>query len=147
MAVLTLPSDITATGINQDALVTLLTNLVTVVNELVDDHATNKVTIDESRTAIIELIDDHATARTELIAIGTTLADFKAIYDAHCHTADGNASRTSVPDSGSPTGSPSAASVFTDTSGSSVPATLTAGDPTASAAALTNSTDLTLLKG
>lgn len=114
MAVLPLPSDITSKGMDQQSLYTLLANLVTVVNELVDDHE---------------------TARTELIAIGTTLADFKAIYDAHCHTADGNASRTSVPDSGSPTGSPSAASAFTDTSGSSVPATLT------------NATDLTLLKG
>ena len=114
MAVLPLPADITNKGIDQQSLFTLLTNLITVVNELVDDHA---------------------TMRTEVIAIGTTLADYKAIYDAHTHTADGSASRTSLPDAGTPTGSPSAASAFTDTSGSSVPATLT------------NATDLTLSKG
>lgn len=147
MAILPLETDITATGFDQKTLHTLFTNIITVINELVDDHATNKTTIDEARTAIIELIDDHATVVTELTAIGTTLADFKAIYDAHTHTADGNASRTSLPDAGSPTGSPSAASAFTDTSGSSVPATLAAGDPTASAATLTNITDLTLNKG
>ncbi len=116
-----------------NAVVADLTGQKVITDELVTDHATFKTVVDE-------LVDDHATFRTELIAIGTTLADFKAIYDAHCHTADGNASRTSVPDSGSPTGSPSAASAFTDTSGSSVPATLTAAGPatlTATATALT----------
>lgn len=110
----TLQSTISETGVNQGDLIRLLKNVRDLVNELQTDHA---------------------TIRTELIAIGTTLADFKAIYDAHTHTADGNASRTSLPDTGSPTGSPSAASAFTDTSGSSVPA------------ALTNSTALTLAKG
>jgi len=117
-----------------------LTNHLTLLTELHADHATNRSAIVDNQTQINalvidlaaqkviidELVDDHATVITELTAIGTTLADFKSIYDAHCHTADGNASRTSVPDSGTPTGSPSAASAFTDTSGSSVPATLTA---------------------
>ena len=191
MAVLALPSDIKTTGINQDSLVTFLTNVVTVINELVDDHATNKVSIDELITLTTELRADHATFKTAVDAIETlveelhddhatfktavdnhttSLANFKTIYDAHTHTADGNASRTSLPDTGSPTGSPSAASAFTNTVGTapatltaakpasgpatltaakpaSAPATITAGNATASAATLTNSTDLTLLKG
>ena len=99
----TLSQDITENGVNQGDLIKLLNNIILVANELQADHA---------------------TFRTEQIAIGTTLADFKAIYDAHVHTADGNASRTSIPDSGSPTGSPSAGSAFSDTPGSP-PATLT----------------------
>lgn len=114
MAILNLPSDIRDDGLNQDSLHTFLTNVVSVINELVDDHA---------------------TYRTEVIAIGTTLADYKAIYDAHTHLADGNAATVSLPDTDSPTGSPGTASAFTDTSGSSVPPTLT------------NATNLTLNKG
>lgn len=82
-----------------------------------------------------ELQADHATMRTEVIAIGTTLADYKAIYDAHTHLSDGNAATVSLPDTDSPTGSPGTASAMTDTSGSSVPA------------ALSNSTALKLTKG
>ena len=73
MAVLPLESDITAKGLDQKTLHTLLTNLITVTNELVDDHATNKTTIDESRTAILELIDDHDTNQTHLLNIKTLL--------------------------------------------------------------------------
>jgi hypothetical protein len=81
--------------------------------------------------AIDELITDHATMRTEVIAIGTTLADVKAIYDAHTHECPGSsfaASRCSTPDTGAAENSlaASAASAITDTSGSSVPAALTA---------------------
>lgn len=50
MTVLALPSDIKTTGINQDSLVTFLTNVVTVVNELVDDHATFKTVTDDIKT-------------------------------------------------------------------------------------------------
>ena len=64
----------------------------------------------------IELDRVMKAIRTDLAAAKTTLADYKAIYDVHVHTADGNASRTSVPDSGTPTGSASAASAFTDSS-------------------------------
>ena len=124
MAVLPLSADLTATGFDQKALHELLTNLVTVVNELVDDHATNKKTIDECRTAIMELIDDHAT-------FVTVVGDVKTAVNAVI-TAAG----TSI----------GAVAAVTPVS-SSAPATLTAGDPTASAATLTNSTDLTLLKG
>lgn len=85
-------------------------------------------------TAINELIDDHASIKTELEAIGTTLANYKSIYDAHTHECPGSsfaASRCSTPDTGAAENSlaASAASAFTDTSGSSVPATLSASDP------------------
>ncbi len=53
---------------------------------------------------------------TDLTAVKTTVANYKLLYDAHVHTSDGNASRTSKPDTGSATGSPSAASAFTDSS-------------------------------
>jgi hypothetical protein len=90
----------------------------------------------ENVNAIVnELQTDHATMRTEVIAIGTSLASTKAIYDAHTHLADGNANTVSLPDTSSATGSAGAASAITDTSGSSVPATLT------------NSTALKLTKG
>mgnify|MGYP003629594574 CR=1 FL=1 len=85
-------------------------------------------------TAVNELIDDHATSITEVTAIGTSLASVKAIYDAHTHECPGSsfaASRCSTPDTGAAENSlaASAASAITDTSGSSVPATLTASDP------------------
>lgn len=108
-----LPSDITVGGLDQNSLVLLLQNIIAVVNELQADHAT--------------FLTAHA-------AQVTSLANFKTIYDAHTHTADGNASRTSLPDTGSPTGSPSAASAFTITA-STAPATLT------------NATALVLTKG
>ena len=56
----------------------------------------------------------------DLTAVKTTLADYKAIYDAHVHTADGNAALTSIPDSGTPVGTPSAASTFTNSSTSNL---------------------------
>jgi len=110
----TLEHDITDTGAWQRDLYLWMENVNAIVNEIQTDHA---------------------TMRTEVIAIGTSLASVKAIYDAHVHTADGNASRTSIPDAGTATGSASAPSVIADTSGSSVPATLT------------NSTALKLTKG
>ena len=87
--------------------------------------------VDALRTIANELRTDHGTARTELVAIGTTLADIKAIYDAHTHECPGSsyaASRCSTPDTGAAENSlvASAASAITDTSGSSVPAALTA---------------------
>lgn len=115
---LSLEQDLTGNGMNQGDLFAVISNLVDIVTELQADHG---------------------TMRTELIAIGTTLADFKTIYDAHTHECPGSsfaASRCSTPDTGAAENSlaASAASAFTDTSGSSVPA------------ALTNSTALSLLK-
>ena len=152
MAILTLPADLTVTGMDQKTMHTFLTNVVSLINELQTDHATNKTAIDETKTLTDELRADHATYRTEVIAIGTTLADVKAIYDAHTHECPGSsfaASRCSLPDTGAAENSlaASVASAITDTSGSSVPATITAAEATAGAATLTNSTALTLLKG
>ena len=141
-----LPSDITDGGINQNSLVAFLQNVVDLINELQTDHATSKTTVDELVTLTTELRADHATFITEQTAIGATLADYKAIYDAHTHLADGNAATVSLPDTDSPTGSPGTASAFSDTSGSP-PATITASVATAGPATLTNSTALTLLKG
>ena len=101
----------------------VINDLVTAVKELIDDHATTKTLQDE-------LIADHATFLTEQTAIGTTLADYKTIYDAHTHRLPATPAEdenTSAPDTTGATGSkaPGAASAFTDTSGSP-PATLTA---------------------
>jgi len=96
--------ELTISGMNQADLFRWMENVNSVVNELQADHA---------------------TMRTEVIAIGTTLADVKAIYDAHTHLSDGLAATVSLPDTDAPTGSPGTASAMTDTSGSSVPAALT----------------------
>lgn len=146
-----LPSDITDSGINQDSLVTFLQNVVDLVNEMQTDHATNKTTIDELVTLTTELRTDHATFITEQTALGTTVGDIKAIYDAHTHECPGSsfaASRCSTPDTGAAENSltASAASAITDTSGNP-PATITAPVATAGSATLTNSTALTLNKG
>jgi prophage DNA circulation protein len=91
------------------------------------------VEVNALRTAVNEMITDHATIVTELTAIGTTLANIKTIYDAHTHECPGSsyaASRCSTPDTGAAENSlvASEASAITDTSGSSVPATLSAAE-------------------
>ena len=83
------------------------------------------------RTLINELRTDHDTMRTEVIAIGTTLADVKSKYEAHTHACPGStyaASRCSTPDTGAADNglTASAASTISDTSGSSVPAAISA---------------------
>ena len=65
----TLESDVTLTGYGQGDLVRYLQNVRDNVNEMTTDHATNKTTIDENRTAIMELIDDHDTNQTHLANI------------------------------------------------------------------------------
>ncbi len=109
----------------------------TTINNIITDLETLRSPLAESNILIEELHDDAATMRTEILAIGTTLADFKAIYDAHTHECSNSAAtaaRCSTPDTGAAENSltASSASAFTDTSGSSVPATLTAGKPTSS---------------
>jgi len=106
-----LKADIKESGVGQGDLVKTLNNIILVLNEIQDDQATN---------------------RTELLAIGTSLASVKAKFDAHTHESPGSSftvSRGSLPDTGSAENSlaASAASVIADTSGSSVPATLTNG--------------------
>ena len=74
MAVLTLDQDIKSTGINQKDLVDLLTNLVTVVNELVDDHATNIACIAANKTAINAIIAAATTDSATNIAAVTVVS-------------------------------------------------------------------------
>lgn len=78
MAVLTLENSISKTGINQGDLVDLLTNLVTVVNELVDDHATNIAVIDDNKTAVNAVIAaataDSATNIAAVSVVATSAA-------------------------------------------------------------------------
>ncbi len=78
MTVLALPSDIKTLGINQDSLVTLLTNFVTVINELVDDHATNKTLMDNSKTAINAIITAAATNIAAVAAVTAVSASSAA---------------------------------------------------------------------
>jgi len=66
-----------------------------------------------------------ANIASEINDIQTTLANFKTIYDAHTHEAPGSsyaASRSSTPDTGAAENSlaASAASAFTDSSGSNI---------------------------
>lgn len=84
-----------------------------------------------------EIQADQATLRTELLAIGTTLANLKTNFDLHTHTQqNGDGAQTSkADDTAEGVANAGTDVVFTDTSGSSVPA------------ALTNSTALTLSKG
>lgn len=85
--------------------------------------------INQLATLTAELKADHATARTELIAIGATLADYKTQFDAHTHTQeDGDGSQTSIPDdTAGGVATAGTDRVFTDTSGSP-PDTLSAAD-------------------
>lgn len=136
MAFETLLEDVAESGLNQGDLVKLLNNLVRAVNEMVTDHATTKTAVDDLNTLTDELRTDHATFRSEQIAIGTTLANYKSLYDGHTHLADGNAATVSLPDTSSPTGSPGSASAFTDSSGSP-PAAISASEATAGPATLT----------
>jgi len=145
MASRPLESTVDGAGFDKKSLADMLLNIMDVVNELQTDHATTKVTVDELVTLTTELRADHATNKTAMDNRNTSMAGFKAIYDAHVHTADGNASRTSVPDSGAATGSPSAASAFTITTATNA-ATITAGAATAGPATLTNATAITNLR-
>jgi len=83
MTITPLPSEISISGINQDGLVTYLGNVRDVVNELVEDHATNKTTIDAARTSIIELHADHDTNQTHMTNLKTLLNQMRqaALYN------------------------------------------------------------------
>lgn len=109
-------NDIVEDGVWQGDLVKYLNNMQLILNELQADHA---------------------TMRTEVVAIGTTLADIKTQFDAHTHTQkDGDSGQTSIPDdTAGGVATAGTDRVITDTSGSSVPA------------ALSNSTALKLTKG
>ena len=61
MTVNPLQSDIKKGGVSQRDLVVLLQNITTTINELVDDHGTNRTFQTESETALEEIYDDQAT--------------------------------------------------------------------------------------
>lgn len=77
---LTLDANIRGNGMNQGDVYAFLSNVKDLVNELQTDHATNKTTIDECRTAIVELIDDHATFKT---AVDQTETLIEELHDDH----------------------------------------------------------------
>jgi len=141
-------NDIVEDGVWQGDLVKYLNNMQLILNELQADAATSKITVDALVALTTELRTDHGTTRTEQIAIGTTLADYKAQFDLHTHTQqDGDGAQTSKADT-TAEGVANAGSdvVFTDTSGSP-PAAISAAAAAAGPAALTNSTALKLTKG
>lgn len=74
------------------------------------------------RSDSLELFRIIDQIRLELDAVGTTVANIKAIYDAHTHECPGSshtASRCSTPDAGAAENSltASAASAITDSTG------------------------------
>lgn len=138
MTIQALSSDIKRNGLHQNTLVELLENIRDVINELVDDHATNKTTIDETRTAVLELIVDHATNKTFTDELKTDLNALRADLVTIATKLDSDATVTDTN---------YAAQIVGTTVASSGAATLTASNPTASAATLSNITDLTLNKG
>lgn len=69
MANLPLAADITAKGLDQLSLVTLLTNILAVVNELQDDHATYKTVVTANKTAINAIITAAATNIAAVAAV------------------------------------------------------------------------------
>lgn len=69
MAIITLDESIKATGISQGDLVDLLTNLVTVVNELVDDHATLIAAVDGALDKLDADITAGGASETNYAAI------------------------------------------------------------------------------
>jgi len=82
-AVLTLDQDITGNGMYQRDVFTLFTNFVTVINELVVDHATNRTNMTDTETLIEEMHDDHATNRTNMTDTETLIEE---MHDDHATT-------------------------------------------------------------
>lgn len=78
MTIAPLPSDIKVTGVNQDSLVTFLQNVVDVINELVDDHATNKTLMDATKTAVNAVITAAATNIAAVAAVTAVSASSAA---------------------------------------------------------------------
>lgn len=83
MTVAPLPADITVKGLDQASLVTFLQNLRDVVNELVDDHATNRTSLTEMETLIEELAADHATTKATLDAARTAIIELSDDHDTN----------------------------------------------------------------
>lgn len=131
-----LQQSITENGMYQRDLVLYLQNVRDAVNEMITDHATNRTSLLEIETLIEELAADHATnktftdeLKTDLNALKTDLGTIATKMDSDAGITDTNY----------------AAQIAGTTVASSGAATLTAATTiTAPAAALTNSTALSL---
>lgn len=130
-----LQADITESGLNQGDLVKFLANVRDTVNELVDDHATNKTFTDELKTDLTALIADVTAIRAEVV---------KLVTDMATRISDHNTLRAKLNlDAGVTDADYAAATAIT----AAAPAALTVTAVASSGAAtLTNSTDLTLLR-
>lgn len=79
-------------------------------------HAENMEQIEFKRIAT-SILADLTLLRDEVVLVGTTLADYKAIYDAHTHAQeDGDNAQSSLPDTTAGGVAAGAASAFTDDS-------------------------------
>src|SRR3990167_6998174 len=113
-----------------DELILEIADLRTKLAAAVVDLTNNRVTTAALVVDVAALRIDNAESKVDLDAA-------KAIYDAHTHTCAGNGSRSSLPDTGTPTGNPSAASAFTITQSavaavtSTTPSAITATAPSA----------------
>lgn len=63
---LPLNATITPTGRNQGDIYAYLSNVMDIVNELIDDHATNKTLMDELKTRVTSLRSDMAAVAAKL---------------------------------------------------------------------------------
>ncbi|TVM02747.1 MAG: hypothetical protein CV087_08770 [Candidatus Brocadia sp. WS118] len=69
MAIAALPTEITATGFDQNSVFTLLQNILAVVNELQEDHATFKTVVTANKTAVNAIITAAATNIAAVAAV------------------------------------------------------------------------------
>lgn len=131
-----LQADITESGLNQGDLVKLLNNIVLAINELVDDHATNKTFTDELKVDLTALIADVTALRTPVAALVTDMAT---------RISDHNTLRAKLNlDAGVTDADYAAATAIT----AAAPAALTVTSVASSGAAtLANAADLTLNRG
>lgn len=135
-AVVALDQDITVTGLNQRDLVVFLGNVRDTVNELVDDHATFKTTVDATELLVEELRDDDATNKTLLDELKTDLNALKTDVGTIATKLDNDATVTDT--------NYAAQIAGTSVAASSAAAT-TAPKPASGPATLSDTTDLTLL--
>ncbi len=147
MAARTLDFNITEKGHWDADLVKFLRNVVDVVNELQDDHATTATAVDELNTLTDELHDDHATNKTMTDELHVDVDLITLAVDGIVAKLDGDAGITDTNYEavhgvgGSGAALPAAAIAATDV------ATITATKATAGPATLTEITDLKLTKG
>ena len=91
-----LSQSLTGTGINQGDLITLLQNIVDLVNELGDDHATFKTVVDELKTDYTALLADVTAIRTSLIATTAKLDADATVTDTNYGSLNNPAALTAT---------------------------------------------------